>query len=176
MFGQITWNWRYFFTFRALNQVWGCLSHFHFHFPFFVCPSSSMHLQVFGQITWNWQYLFTFLALFQFLFLLCWKSRHYSYLKLVGGGFESTWHTTRDSSPLATPTACPWLKHTGASRIKIFPTWEEKWFVILHWTISETTLLFPEPSLLVAWQEYSPQREISIQNLFHQSHYFVRNL
>ena len=113
---------------------------------------------------------------FQFWFLLCWKSRCYSYLKLVGGGFESTWHTTRDSSPLATPTACPWLKHTGASRIKIFPTWEEKWFVILHWTISETTLLFPEPSLLVAWQEYSPQREMSIQNLFHQSHYFVRNL
>ena len=27
---------------------------------------------------------------------------------------------------------------------------------ILHWTIKETTLLFPDPSLLVAWQEYSP--------------------
>ena len=51
-----------------------------------------------------------------------------------------------------------------------------KWFVILHWTISETTLLFPEPSLLVAWQEYSPQREMSIQKFSHQSHYFVRNL
>ena len=49
MFGQITCNWRYFFTFHALNQVWGCLTHF--HFPFFVCPSSSMHFQMFGQIT-----------------------------------------------------------------------------------------------------------------------------
>ena len=31
----------------------------------------------------------------------------------------------------------------------------------LHWTVRLTALLFPSPSLLVAWQEYIPEKEIS---------------
>ena len=31
----------------------------------------------------------------------------------------------------------------------------------LHWTVRLTTLLFPDPSLLLAWQEYIPEKEIS---------------
>ena len=36
---------------------------------------------------------------------------------------------------------------------------------ILHWTIKETTLLLPDPWLLVAWQEYRPGRRQHINHL-----------
>ena len=62
----------------------------------------------------------------QFWFLLCFKSRCYSYLKLDGGGFESTWHTTKDSSPLVTPTALIGLGILEHLRKKYYIHWKQK--------------------------------------------------